>query len=86
MLLAGFLHVALGKMLNARSFPLRETLDVMKRITVASPKAKEIWEFSSLRAWDTFEGVVKQEEKLRDMVAQGKLTMDTCIGPEVVEF
>jgi hypothetical protein len=81
--LLGFLNVALGNMLNARTFPLRETLDVMKRIRVATPKAKEIWERSSLAAagvWDTFDGVAKQEQKLLDMIAEGKFTMDACIG------
>ncbi|KAJ7865640.1 hypothetical protein B0H14DRAFT_2734107 [Mycena olivaceomarginata] len=81
-----FLHVALGNMLNARSFPLRETLDVMKRIRVATPKAKEIWERSSLSAagvWDTLGKVATQEQELRDAVAAGKFTLDACIGIEL---
>lgn len=84
--IAGFLHVALGNMLNARSFPLRETLDVMKRIRVATPKAKEIWERSSLSAagvWDTMGMVATQEQELRDAVAAGKFTLDACIGIEL---
>jgi stress-induced-phosphoprotein 1 len=83
--LLGFLNVALGNMLKACTFPLRETLDVMKRIRVTTPKAKEIWERSSLAAagvWDTFDGVAKQEQEFRDMIAEGKFTMDACIGME----
>ncbi|KAJ7466992.1 hypothetical protein FB451DRAFT_1483962 [Mycena latifolia] len=80
-----FLNVALGNMFQARSFPLRETLDVMKRIRMAVPKAKAIWERSSLSAaglWRTLEKVRKQEEELRSLIAEGKFTMDACVAPE----
>ncbi|KAJ6561969.1 hypothetical protein B0H19DRAFT_1026791 [Mycena capillaripes] len=82
-----FLYIALGNMLTANSFPLRETLDVMKRIRISTPKAKEIWRQSSLSAggaWDKFEETAMQEEELRDMVLQGKFTMDSCVGGEIV--
>lgn len=72
-------------MMAACSFPLRETLDVMKRIRTSTPKAKEIWRSSSLSAggiWDKFEGVARQEDELRDMVLKGKYTMDSCVGGE----
>ncbi|KAF7336905.1 TPR-like protein [Mycena venus] len=77
-----FLNVALGNMLNSCSFSTRETLDVMKRIRIAVPKAKEIWEHSALGAtgvWKTFDNVAKQEQELRDMVAEGKYPLDTCL-------
>ncbi|KAJ6545090.1 hypothetical protein DFH09DRAFT_1040591 [Mycena vulgaris] len=80
-----FLKVALDNMLQARTFPLRETLEVMKRIRVSAPKAKEIWERSSLSAgglWGMLEAVEEQENELRSMLAQGKFTMDSCIGAE----
>ncbi|KAJ7081780.1 hypothetical protein B0H15DRAFT_853503 [Mycena belliarum] len=83
-----FLNIALGNMFQARTFPLRETLDVMKRIRLAAPKAKEIWERSSLSAsglWDILGGVGEQETFLRDMLAQGKFTLDSCVGPATDE-
>ncbi|KAJ7917037.1 hypothetical protein B0H13DRAFT_2322820 [Mycena leptocephala] len=69
-----FLNVALGNMLKACTFPLRETLDVMKRIRVATPKAKEIGNVPRLP--------LPQEQEFRDMIAEGKFTMDACIGME----
>ncbi|KAJ7476239.1 hypothetical protein FB451DRAFT_1246238 [Mycena latifolia] len=78
-----FLNAALRNMFTSQSFPLRETLDIMKRIRLAAPKAKEIWENSPLSAsglWATLAGVGRQEEELRGMVAQGKFTMDACVG------
>ncbi|KAJ7471541.1 hypothetical protein B0H11DRAFT_2040437 [Mycena galericulata] len=80
---AWFLNIAVGNMLKSCLFPLRETLDVMKRIRVAVPKAKEIWERSSLSAaglWDILRGVARQEENLRSMLEQGKFTLNTCVG------
>ncbi|KAJ7200873.1 hypothetical protein GGX14DRAFT_466287 [Mycena pura] len=82
-----YLYIALGNMLNARSFPLRETLDVMKRIRISALKAKEIWRHSSLSAggvWDKFKETAKQEEELRCMVLQGRFTMNSCVGGEPV--
>ncbi|KAJ7238574.1 hypothetical protein B0H12DRAFT_1137244 [Mycena haematopus] len=80
-----FLHVALDNMLNSHSFPLRETLEVMKQIRLAVPKANEIWEYSSLKAagsGDIFDKIAKQEQEMRDMVAEGKGSLDACIGIE----
>ncbi|KAJ7757788.1 hypothetical protein DFH07DRAFT_819311 [Mycena maculata] len=77
-----FLNIALTNMLASHLFPLRETLDVMKRIRETAPKAKEIWE-NSLSApglWDTLAGVGEQEDTLRGMLEQGKVTLDSCIG------
>ncbi|KAJ6610705.1 hypothetical protein B0H10DRAFT_1811169 [Mycena sp. CBHHK59/15] len=78
-----FLNCAVGNMLTANSFPLRETLDVMKRIRLSAPKAKQIWERSSLSAsgmWGILEGTGKQEDVLRNMVTQGKYTLNGCVG------
>ncbi|KAJ6545092.1 hypothetical protein DFH09DRAFT_1367685 [Mycena vulgaris] len=75
-----FLNIALGNMFQARTFPLRETLDVMKRIRLSIPKAKEIWERSSLSAagsWGILEAVSKQEDDLRSLLAQGTFTLDS---------
>jgi hypothetical protein len=72
-------------MFQAHSFPLRETLEVMERIRLAAPKAKEIWERSALSAsglWGILDGVRKQEDNLRDMLAGGKFTLDTCVGAQ----
>ncbi|KAJ7707342.1 hypothetical protein B0H17DRAFT_918085 [Mycena rosella] len=80
-----FLNVALGNMFQARSFTLRELLDVMKRIRLSAPKAKDIWEHSSLSAsglWGILEGVGDQEKQLRDMLVQGTFTMDSCVAAE----
>ncbi|KAJ7707341.1 hypothetical protein B0H17DRAFT_1191857 [Mycena rosella] len=80
-----FLNVALQNMIQARSFPLRETLDIMKRIRVTTPTAKAIWERSSLSMsglWQILEGVGSQEKELRSMVAEGKFTMDSFVGAE----
>ncbi|KAF8176592.1 hypothetical protein K438DRAFT_1727120 [Mycena galopus ATCC 62051] len=80
-----FLNVALQNMFKSRSFQLRETLDVMKRIRVAIPKTLEIWERSSLSAAgvaDMFQRTAKQEQELRDMVAAGKFSLDACLGVE----
>lgn len=81
----GFLNIALGNMFQSHSFPLRETLAVMERIRLTAPKAKEIWERSSLSAaglWGILEGVEKQEKNLRNMVASGKFSMDACVGAD----
>ncbi|KAJ7024758.1 hypothetical protein C8F04DRAFT_1130485 [Mycena alexandri] len=79
-----FLKVALENMLNAGSFSVRESLDVMTRIRTSVPRAKEIWARSSLgtNIWTEFETVTKEERKLRARVAQGKYTMDVCIRPQ----
>lgn len=79
----GFLNIALGNMLASHSFPVREILDVMTRIRVTAPKAKEIWERSALSAgglWDILAGVGRQEKSLRSMLEQGEFTLDTCVG------
>ncbi|KAJ7270795.1 hypothetical protein C8J57DRAFT_292412 [Mycena rebaudengoi] len=78
-----FLNCALGNMFASGSFPLRESLDVMKRIRISAPKAKQIWERSSLSAsglWKILEGVGRREEELRSMVLQGKFTLDQCVA------
>ncbi|KAJ7442466.1 hypothetical protein FB451DRAFT_1568963 [Mycena latifolia] len=80
-----FLNIALGNMFQARSFALREMLDVMKRVRLAVPKAKAIWERSSLSAgglWGILEGVGKQEDELRGLLAEGKITLDAYVGAE----
>ncbi|KAJ7199143.1 hypothetical protein GGX14DRAFT_468114 [Mycena pura] len=82
-----YLYIALGNMLNAHSFAVRETLDVMKRIRVSALKAKEIWRHSALSAggvWEKFEETAKQEEELRGLVLQGKCTMNSCVGATTV--
>ncbi|KAJ7745656.1 hypothetical protein B0H16DRAFT_1557739 [Mycena metata] len=83
-----FLNEALESMLNAGSFPLREILDVMKRIGVSAPKAKEIWEYSSLGAcvWGTFHDVAQQEARLRLLVEEGKLSIEACVGHGVLQL
>ncbi|KAK7016333.1 TPR-like protein [Favolaschia claudopus] len=81
-----FLNVALEKMLSARTFPLRETLDVMKKIRLSVPKAKRIWERSSLGAagvWDRCDRVASQEQELRDAITAGQFMLDACVGMEV---
>ncbi|KAJ7471475.1 hypothetical protein B0H11DRAFT_1730055 [Mycena galericulata] len=78
-----FLNIAVKNMLASHLFPLRETLDVMKRIRETAPQAKAIWERSALSAaglWDILDEVGKQEESLRSLLAQGKFTLDACIG------
>ncbi|KAJ6507815.1 hypothetical protein C8R47DRAFT_1208842 [Mycena vitilis] len=77
-----FLHAALTNMSNAHSFTLQETLGVMERIRLSTPKAKAIWEFSSLSPWDILEHVERQELLLRDSLAQGHYTTDSCFGAE----
>ncbi|KAJ7707357.1 hypothetical protein B0H17DRAFT_1000430 [Mycena rosella] len=82
-----FLNAALDNMLHARSFPLRQTLEVMKRIRLSAQKAKAIWERSSLSAdglWGLLERTGEQEKELRTMLAEGKFTMDSCVGPELL--
>lgn len=84
--LSGYLRAALNNMLGAYSFTIGEILDVMERIRLSAPKAKEIWECSSqlgaVGIWDILEGVARQEQRLRDSVAQGHLTMDSCFGAD----
>ncbi|KAJ7024759.1 hypothetical protein C8F04DRAFT_1130487 [Mycena alexandri] len=82
------LNEALESMLNARSFPLPEILDVLNRIGVSALKAKEIWECSSLGAgvWATFHHVAQQEARLRLLVEEGKLSMEACVGSEVLRL
>ncbi|KAJ7757786.1 hypothetical protein DFH07DRAFT_819307 [Mycena maculata] len=80
-----FLNIALGNMFASHLFPLRETLDVMKKIRLSVPVAKKIWGFSSLSAsglWRILEGVGRQEDKLRGMLSQGKTTMSSFVGME----
>ncbi|KAJ6512834.1 hypothetical protein C8R45DRAFT_961512 [Mycena sanguinolenta] len=80
-----FLHVALGNMLSSHAFPLRETLEVMKQIRVTAPKANEIWERSALSvggAAGMYENTAKQEQRMRDMVAEGKGSLDDRVGIE----
>ncbi|KAJ7145126.1 hypothetical protein C8R43DRAFT_953567 [Mycena crocata] len=84
---AWFLKMALKNMLKAHSFSVGETLEVMKRITESTLKAKKIWEYSDCGAnglWDTLDEVKQQEEELRRRVARGKIKRDTCIGPDDV--
>ncbi|KAJ7094285.1 hypothetical protein C8R44DRAFT_383893 [Mycena epipterygia] len=74
-----FLSTALKNMSPSQSFSLRETLAVMERIRVTAPKAKEIWEYSPFSAggvWDTYKVIARQEQKLRDRIASGTLSMD----------
>ncbi|KAJ7679123.1 hypothetical protein DFH06DRAFT_1165781 [Mycena polygramma] len=78
-----FLHAALTSMSNAHSFTLQEALDVMERIRLSTPKTKAIWEFSSLSPWGIFEDVERQEQLLRDSLAQGHSTTDSCFGADV---
>ncbi|KAJ7152316.1 hypothetical protein C8R43DRAFT_481828 [Mycena crocata] len=82
-----FLNIALGNMLHSRVFPLRDTLDVMKRIRLSVPKVKAIWERSSLAAeglWGILDGVAKQEEELRGLLEKGQFTLNSCVGAEPV--
>lgn len=75
----GALCIALKNMSPSQSFSLRETLAVMERLRVTAPKAKEIWEFSPLSAggvWDTYKVIGRQEQKLRDRVTSGTLSLD----------
>ncbi|KAJ6507819.1 hypothetical protein C8R47DRAFT_1099640 [Mycena vitilis] len=81
-----FFHVAFNNMMSSGSFPLRATLEVMERIRVSTPKAKAIWQRSSLSAegvWDMI-NVEGQEQEMRAMLAQGQVTLDTCVGVEPV--
>ncbi|KAJ7745661.1 hypothetical protein B0H16DRAFT_1726710 [Mycena metata] len=75
-----FLNVALDHMSQAHSFSIREILDVMKRIRLSIPKAKEIWQRSALTSeglWTVLERVASDEQALRNRVAEGKVTMDS---------
>ncbi|KAJ7707343.1 hypothetical protein B0H17DRAFT_1191859 [Mycena rosella] len=78
-----FLNAALGNMFTAHAFPLRETLEVMQRIRLSAPKAKAIWERSSLSAnglWGILEGVGRRETELRGRVARGEVGVDEVVG------
>ncbi|KAJ7649864.1 hypothetical protein FB45DRAFT_778793 [Roridomyces roridus] len=80
-----FLNIALQQMSPSRSFTLRDTLDVMTRIRVATPKAKAIWELSQLSAagiWGILEKVGKEEDGLRGMLARGQITLNSVVGNE----
>ncbi|KAJ7679114.1 hypothetical protein DFH06DRAFT_1465300 [Mycena polygramma] len=84
-----FLRAALNNMLNAHSFPIGEVLGVMERIRLSTPKAKEIWECSpglgASGIWEILQGITRQEQLLRDSVAQDHLTMDSCFGADILE-
>ncbi|KAK7016336.1 hypothetical protein R3P38DRAFT_3276306 [Favolaschia claudopus] len=78
-----FLNAALGHMFSAGTFPVREIMDVMKRIRLSVPKAKAIWERSSLGAggvWDIFADVEKEEQKLRTSIAEGSARWTRVLG------
>ncbi|KAF7374502.1 TPR-like protein [Mycena sanguinolenta] len=80
-----YLHAAFGSMMNSHAFPLRETLDVMKQIREAVPKANEIWERSALSACGVmgiYRNTAKKEQQLRDMVVAGKASLDDRMGIE----
>ncbi|KAJ7158456.1 hypothetical protein C8R46DRAFT_1195031 [Mycena filopes] len=82
-----FLSVALGLMSQTHTFSVRETLDVMKRIRLSIPKAKEIWECSALASegvWTMLETVAIEEQELRDLLAAGKVHLDMDIGREPI--
>ncbi|KAJ7285306.1 hypothetical protein C8J57DRAFT_1709540 [Mycena rebaudengoi] len=81
-----FLHCALRNMFASNSFPLRESLDVMKNIRISVPRAKRIWEHSPLASsgsWTTLEDVRTRERHLRSLVVEGKLTLDGIVGDTV---
>ncbi|CAK5269696.1 unnamed protein product, partial [Mycena citricolor] len=80
-----FLKVALSNQQSSGKFTVREILDTMQRIAESAPKAKAIWERSALGmrgAWEELAGVAKQEAHLRQLVAQGKFSMDSCVSVE----
>ncbi|CAK5268197.1 unnamed protein product, partial [Mycena citricolor] len=82
---AWFLKVALSNQESSGKFTVREILDTMQRIAESAPKAKAIWERSALGmggAWEALAGVAKQEAHLRQLVAQGKFSMDSCVSVE----
>ncbi|KAJ7024756.1 hypothetical protein C8F04DRAFT_1130473 [Mycena alexandri] len=82
-----FLNVALELMSQAHTFPIREILDVMKRIRLSIPKAKEIWQRSALSSeglWTMLERVASDEQELRNQVAEGKVNMDSTAGCEPI--
>ncbi|KAJ7196871.1 hypothetical protein GGX14DRAFT_700497 [Mycena pura] len=81
------LHAALQNMINARAFTVREALDVMARICASMPKARVLWEHSARGAagsWADLEAVGAQEEELRRLVAQGRVTIDSYAGVQGV--
>ncbi|KAJ7442458.1 hypothetical protein FB451DRAFT_1105721 [Mycena latifolia] len=78
-----FLKNALENMLQAHSFPLRETLGIMERIRLSAPQARAIWENSALGVqglWGVLEGVGRREEELRGMLARGEVAIEECVG------
>ncbi|KAJ7285310.1 hypothetical protein C8J57DRAFT_1462276 [Mycena rebaudengoi] len=80
---AWFLHCALDNMLSAgSSFTVRETLDLIRRIKASATKAKEIWEHSTrgvAGVWRVLEGVGVREDYLRDIIAEGRITLDAFV-------
>ncbi|KAJ7285308.1 hypothetical protein C8J57DRAFT_713337 [Mycena rebaudengoi] len=80
---AWFLHCALDNMLSAgSSFTVRETLDLIRRIKASATKAKEIWEHSTrgvAGVWRVLEGVGVREDYLRDIIVEGRITLDAFV-------
>ncbi|KAJ7081779.1 hypothetical protein B0H15DRAFT_952799 [Mycena belliarum] len=75
-----FLNLALDNMFQSLASPLSEILDVMERIRLTTPKAKEIWEHSQLSTtglWGILDGVSRKEAELRGMLSQGKVTLNS---------
>jgi hypothetical protein len=64
------------------SFTVRETLDLIRRIKASATKAKEIWEHSTrgvAGVWRVLEGVGVREDYLRDIIAEGRITLDAFV-------
>ena len=81
---SGFLGVALDNMFQAGS-RLRETTEVMKRIRVAAPKMRKIWQYSSLsqpRDRKIAE-VAEFEKEVLSQLEQGLLKLDDRVGPKM---
>ena len=61
---------------------VRALLDIMEKIRLAIPKAKEIWEHSTLLQdlGERLRETLQKEKDIRKSIAKGKLTMDSVIG------
>ncbi|KZT06256.1 TPR-like protein [Laetiporus sulphureus 93-53] len=81
---AWFLHVGLEALFLCGT-PIRDLLPVMKRIRLALPKMKAIWEHSSMAQGGRDKALQKDvwgEEDLLKALQEGRFTLDDMIMPE----
>lgn len=79
-----FIHCAIQAMWGCGT-PVRVQLEAMEKLRKSLPEVKKIWSCSQMSkggAIELCESMIRTETNLRDMVAEGKVSLDDCVSPQ----